>query len=333
MKSYITALNKLKSFRKIETGLHRVLRFVIKNRIWFMLVAFLILVFFIVGYFAGSWRAKKTMNKFPPIGIGTRLLIISPHPDDETLMAGGLIQEVLKSGGQVKIIFLTSGDGSKETVYRQMSNPDYSQEEYLTVGRERMKESLEADSYLGIPKENIIFLGFPDGGLEDLYFKHYAQSDGIFTSPVTSENAVPYVEAYKKGQQYLGKYIVQDVKEITDDFKPNIMLTTDLKDGHPDHRTAFYIAQRTISSLEGNLPLYTAIVHYKGYPNKGDFLWPPGKIFSTNWFNLDLSQEERDTKKAALLKYVSQNANPVDKALFRGLSARNEIYIKEQDSK
>jgi LmbE family N-acetylglucosaminyl deacetylase len=39
-----------------------------------------------------------------------RLLIISPHPDDEVIGCGGLIAKVKKEGGKVFVLFLTNGD-------------------------------------------------------------------------------------------------------------------------------------------------------------------------------------------------------------------------------
>lgn len=39
-----------------------------------------------------------------------RLLIIAPHPDDEVIGCGGLIQKVKAGGGQVFVLFLTVGD-------------------------------------------------------------------------------------------------------------------------------------------------------------------------------------------------------------------------------
>jgi len=41
----------------------------------------------------------------------TRLVVISPHPDDETLGVGGLIQRVIGLKGAVKVVFMTSGAG------------------------------------------------------------------------------------------------------------------------------------------------------------------------------------------------------------------------------
>jgi hypothetical protein len=40
-----------------------------------------------------------------------RLMVFAPHPDDETLAAGGLIQRVLARDGQVRVVFVTNGDG------------------------------------------------------------------------------------------------------------------------------------------------------------------------------------------------------------------------------
>jgi len=39
-----------------------------------------------------------------------RILILAPHPDDETLGCGGTIQKALLQGKTVKVVFLTSGD-------------------------------------------------------------------------------------------------------------------------------------------------------------------------------------------------------------------------------
>ena len=38
----------------------------------------------------------------PFLSKNTRLMVFSPHPDDETLAAGGLIQRVLSLGGPSK---------------------------------------------------------------------------------------------------------------------------------------------------------------------------------------------------------------------------------------
>ena len=42
----------------------------------------------------------------------TRLLVVAPHPDDETIATGLLIQQVKEAGGEVQILLLTAGDNN-----------------------------------------------------------------------------------------------------------------------------------------------------------------------------------------------------------------------------
>src|SRR6185436_12115926 len=46
----------------------------------------------------------------------TRLLVVAPHPDDEMLAAGGLMQRVLSTHGTVQVVYLTDGDAYLEGV-------------------------------------------------------------------------------------------------------------------------------------------------------------------------------------------------------------------------
>ncbi|HEY6894435.1 MAG TPA: PIG-L family deacetylase, partial [Rhodanobacteraceae bacterium] len=50
----------------------------------------------------------------PPLDIpftrATRLLVVSPHPDDGSLGGAGLMLRVLSRGGSVRVVHVTSGD-------------------------------------------------------------------------------------------------------------------------------------------------------------------------------------------------------------------------------
>ena len=59
-----------------------------------------------------------------------RVLVVAPHPDDESLGAGGIIQAALAGGGRVHVLFMTNGDGYPEAValatgHRQPTAVDY----------------------------------------------------------------------------------------------------------------------------------------------------------------------------------------------------------------
>lgn len=78
-------------------------------------------------------------------------VVIAPHPDDETLGAGGLIAAQRKCGVPVKIIAVTDG----ETAY-----PDA-----MGLGAIRRDEQEAAVRELGVEASGIVRLGLPDSNV------------------------------------------------------------------------------------------------------------------------------------------------------------------------
>ncbi len=84
------------------------------------------------------------------------LLIIAPHPDDETLGCSALIRHYHSKGLVVRIVVVT--DGSKAQLPR---NP--APQEIASI---RRKESIHAAQILGLAAEDVLFLSYPDGEAE-----------------------------------------------------------------------------------------------------------------------------------------------------------------------
>src|SRR5437763_13071541 len=61
-------------------------------------------------------RAAPPARPVFPLPDATRLMLVAPHPDDDMLGAGGLMQRVLETGGTVRVVYLTDGDGDAEGV-------------------------------------------------------------------------------------------------------------------------------------------------------------------------------------------------------------------------
>lgn len=91
----------------------------------------------------------------PPILLpeGT-VVIISPHPDDETFGCSGLVQRLLQQGREVHIVILTGGEGS----HKQCC--DVSAEELSDTRREL---AMSINHSVGV--RNLHFLNYPDGGI------------------------------------------------------------------------------------------------------------------------------------------------------------------------
>lgn len=56
---------------------------------------------------------KEIKEKSATGGSSTKMLVVFPHPDDESVMAGGMIQRAQSEGFDVTVLILTEGDRGK----------------------------------------------------------------------------------------------------------------------------------------------------------------------------------------------------------------------------
>lgn len=83
-----------------------------------------------------------------------RLLVVSPHPDDEVLACGGLMQAALAQGIAVLVVSVTDG----EACY-----PDHPQWSIARLRDARRNELVAAMQALGMDATHVTALGLPDG--------------------------------------------------------------------------------------------------------------------------------------------------------------------------
>jgi LmbE family N-acetylglucosaminyl deacetylase len=84
-----------------------------------------------------------------------RVLVITAHPDDCEFGAGGTVAKFVKEGKEVALVVVTNGDkGSSD---RSMTSP--------RLAAIRAEEQRNASRTLGV--EQVTFLGYPDGEVED----------------------------------------------------------------------------------------------------------------------------------------------------------------------
>jgi LmbE family N-acetylglucosaminyl deacetylase len=84
---------------------------------------------------------------------GRPFVVLSPHPDDETLGTGGLIAEARTAGQEVDVIVVTDGSGSHPR------SKQYPRQRLVDV---RYSEVHQAGLALGLEPDRIVFLGLPD---------------------------------------------------------------------------------------------------------------------------------------------------------------------------
>src|SRR5882724_2787055 len=98
----------------------------------------------------------------PPITANDRIIVVAPHPDDEVLGAGGLIQQACAVGAEVHVIYLTSGDHNQIAFKLYKLRLHFSPRQYIAFGELRQREAESAAGILGMTREQLTFLGYPD---------------------------------------------------------------------------------------------------------------------------------------------------------------------------
>jgi LmbE family N-acetylglucosaminyl deacetylase len=84
------------------------------------------------------------------------ILVMAPHPDDESLGCGGLLALAAQQGVPARIVFMTDGSGSHP------GSVDYPPERLRDL---REAEAIEAAAVLGLERNALVFLRQPDGTL------------------------------------------------------------------------------------------------------------------------------------------------------------------------
>ena len=272
-----------------------------------------------------AWPAEDTMaarrtqarpTAAPPeISRDTRLLVIAPHPDDEVLAAGGLMQQVHDAGGAVRVVYLTDGDGFPEGVRLEERDRTLTSGDFRDYGRRRQREARGALAALGLDPSDAKFLSFPDTGLCKLIRVYWSERRTAYRSPYTRLTRPPAAERLDPDTKFRGEDLTQELAAIVGQFRPTLVLVPRKEDQHPDHRAAWYFLVDALGDVrrvhsDFTTDVLTYIVHDNGWPfsDDGPALPPPPGVGSgvSGWIRVPLTPAEVRAKRSALQKYRTQ---------------------------
>ena len=174
------------------------------------------------------------MKKLRAFNQHDRVMILSPHPDDESLATGGLIQRAVEAGAQVRILYATNGDNNpwpQRVVERKLR---ISASDRARWGRRRQGEAVEALTHLGVPPgTSTRFLGFPDQGFTKALL-------GLDFRPLNALHS-----------------------EIAN-WRPTVLVTPSPFDIHPDHNALAVFISLALQKINFQVEHLEFMVHTKG---------------------------------------------------------------------
>lgn len=259
----------------------------------------------ITGWPGGKPDADDTYRPERAKPYPKRVIIFSPHPDDDVISMGGTFQRLVNQGHEVHVAYQTSGNiavGDEEVIryisvlnsmrkkftpentdllekYEHIRNylmhektkEDIDTPDILFIkGRIRREEARSADRYVGLSEENVHFLDLP-----------FYETGKVKKNPITEKD-------------------VNIVKEFIETIKPHqIYVAGDLADPHGTHKVCLDAILGAVDILKGEEWFNDCrIWMYRG-------AWMEWEIDHIE-MAVPLSPEELRQKRNAILRHQSQ---------------------------
>jgi len=269
-----------------------------------------LLVFLTLG---APGRAAGELPRFRPILPSDSVLVVAPHPDDESLCCGGLIHAARLAGARVAVVWITYGDAFRWSAMLTERKLRPGAGTYREFAARRAAEARAASGVLGLEPASLFFLGYPDRGLLPLLLDHY-YPDTPWRSKFTGASSVVYDTAVNPGASYDGEDLEQDFQRVLDVVNPTLVLAPSPQDTHPDHRGAGILAWRALGARGELDHARFWIVHGgdgwprpRGYrPELQQTIAPRG--LGMRWEQFPLDADAQDVKLRAIRAHRSQFA-------------------------
>jgi glucosamine-6-phosphate deaminase len=247
---------------------------------------------------------------------GKRILVFSPHPDDDVISMGGILRKLVENGNQVTVAYMTSGNiavfdddvvrhldfveragpwlfesgergkGKRERVEREVARKrpgDVDSETVQQIKRViRESEALAALRYVGLPASAARFLDLP-----------FYRTGEIRKHPIGEADVLP---------------IVALLQETAPEY---VFVAGDLSDPHGTHRQCKVAVDRALAAYQGPQP---EVWLYRGAWQE----WPLPEADVL----VPLSQDELTAKILAIFQHESQK----DVAPFPGGHDEREFW-------
>lgn len=166
-----------------------------------------------------------------PLNQHDRVLVVAPHPDDESLAAGGLLRRARHLGAAVRLVFATDGDNNpwpQRAAERCWRIDEAGRKRW---GCKRRSEAIAALKALSVPGDDARFLGYADQGL---------------TAELTE-----------------GGQLFSDLITEIDTFRPTMVIAPSLSDRHPDHNSLALLLTFARRRTNANVSWFSYLLHGK----------------------------------------------------------------------
>ena len=263
--------------------------------------------------FNGLGAKIRGKSKLPE---GRRVLVFSPHPDDDVISMGGILHKLTQNGNAITVAYMTSGN---------IAVFDHDVRRYVDflerLARDRGIGKADVPGFTAQVRE---FLATKQPGtvdsdaIQDLkrIIREGEAVSALETIGLGRANArflnLPFYQTGKVRKDPIGPADVAIVRALLEEIRPQLVFVAgDLSDPHGTHRMCKEAIDRALTEMSGTPP---EVWLYRG-------AWQEWPVTEATWL-VPMSQEELKLKIQAIFKHQSQK----DSAPFPGAHDEREFW-------
>jgi glucosamine-6-phosphate deaminase len=254
---------------------------------------------------------------------GKRVIVFSPHPDDDVISAGGTLWKLHQNQNQILIAYQTSGNIAvfDHEVRRYLDFLRRTAEDF-GYGNPRL-EALLRDVDDSLARKGP---GQVDSDAVLMLKRRIREVEAVLalqTLSIRPEQArflnMPFYQTGKVRKDPIGERDVEIILELLEEVRPQIVLMAgDLSDPHGTHRMCKDAVEQALARYAGEAP---EVWLYRG-------AWQEWSVAAADLL-VPMSEEELRLKVSAIFKHQSQK----DRAPFPGIDEREFWQRVEERNK
>ena len=243
---------------------------------------------------------------------GRRVIVFSPHPDDDVISAGGILRKLWQNGNAILVAYQTSGNIAvfDHEVRRYLDFLRRSAHDFR-YGNERLAPLLEEiEAFLQqkspgeVDRDPVLML---KRRIREVEAISAIETIGLAAKQARFLN-LPFYQTGKVRKDPIGPRDVEIVLELLEAERPDLILVAgDLSDPHGTHRMCKEAVDQALARMKAPRP---EVWSYRG-------AWQEWPIAEADVL-VPMSEEELRVKISAIFKHQSQK----DRAPFPGVDER-----------
>jgi glucosamine-6-phosphate deaminase len=243
---------------------------------------------------------------------GRRIVVFSPHPDDDVISMGGILNKLYQNGNEITVAYQTSGNIAvfDHEVRRYLDFLRRYSRDFNLAPEEVERQADEVERFLALKRPGEV--DSPAVLAIKRRIREAEAVSGIETFGMMREQAcflnLPFYQTGKVLKEPISDADVQITLDLLEEKQAELVFVAgDLSDPHGTHRMCMEAVHRALERYSGPAP---EVWYYRGAWQE----WPVSEADVL----VPLSEDELKLKILAIFKHQSQK----DRAPFPGLDER-----------